>query len=91
MFMWQVKHLQTIFPLPDFPVTQSAFQTTYKGGYGDAFVSKLSGDLTTLIASTYLGGDNRDCARSIVLNQNGNVYVTGFTGSPNFPTTTGAQ
>lgn len=73
----------------DFPTTRGAYDTS-KGVYFDAFLSKLSGDLTSVLASTYLGGDSRDYVRSIVLDPSGNVYVTGETQTPNFPVTPNA-
>jgi hypothetical protein len=39
----------------DFPTTAGAFSTTYAGGNGDAFVSKLNAAGSALIYSTYLG------------------------------------
>lgn len=73
----------------DFPTTPGSYSTS-KGILFDAFISKLSGDLTRLFASTYLGGNYRDIARSIAMDSGGNVYVTGETRSSNFPTTPGA-
>lgn len=40
----------------------------------------------TLVFSTYLGGGGDDVGSSIALDTNGHVYVTGNTGSANFPT-----
>ena len=40
-----------------------------------------------LVYSTYFGGTNYDEGRSIAVDANGFVYVTGFTASTNFPTT----
>src|SRR5262249_32544170 len=40
----------------------------------------------TLIYSTYLGGGSDDAGRSIALDNNGNLYVTGVTSSTNFHT-----
>ena len=40
--------------------------------------------------STYLGADQRDRGRGVTTDGSGNVYVTGFTTSTNFPTTSGA-
>jgi Beta-propeller repeat len=51
----------------------------------DAFVSKLSPDGTTLIYSTYLGGTGTDGIRGIAVDSSDNAYVTGFTGSLDFP------
>ena len=61
---------------------------TFGGGISDAFVSLLSADLKQLVQSTYLGGNGSDDAYSMVVS-GGNVYVAGYTGSTNFPGTSG--
>ncbi|MCX5885351.1 MAG: SBBP repeat-containing protein, partial [Proteobacteria bacterium] len=72
----------------NFPTTVGAYDITYNAS--DVFISKLSADLSTLLASTYLGAGASDSASSITIDPSGDVYVTGFTYSSNFPTTTGA-
>ncbi|MFY9558656.1 MAG: SBBP repeat-containing protein [Terriglobales bacterium] len=42
-----------------------------------------------LMYSTYLGGSGLDETRGIAVDASGSAYVTGFTDSPNFPTTSG--
>jgi len=77
-----------------FPTTVGAFDTTYNGGTlldaGDAFVSKLNSDLTTLLASTYIGGDEHDTANVIGIDQSGNAFIGGDPRSTNYPATVGA-
>ena len=53
----------------------------------NAFVAEISNLGTNLIYSSYLGGANYDQATGIALDPAGNIYVTGFTASTNFPTT----
>ena len=77
----------------DFPITAGAFQTVFKGGgiAGiDAFVAKLNPSGSALIYSTYLGGSEDDDAFGVALDSLGNAYVTGSTGSSDFPITLGA-
>ena len=55
----------------------------------DAFVTRLSSDGGSLIYSTYLGGNDLeyvDRGFGVTLDGSGVAYVTGATGSPNFPT-----
>ncbi len=76
----------------NFPTTSGAFQTTHAsdGNKNDAFVTKLNSTGTALVYSTYLGGTVNDYGYGIALDSSGNAYVTGYTTSSNFPTTTGA-
>ncbi len=69
----------------NFPTAGSPFQDSYKGD-GDVFISKLNPDFSKLLASTFLGGSSEDIANSIAIDSAGNVFVTGYTYSTNFPT-----
>jgi len=76
---------------PNFPTTAGVFQTTFGGGRFDGFVTKLNpAGSAPLVYSTYLGGSGEDAAQGIAVDALLNAYVTGFTGSTNFPTTSGA-
>jgi hypothetical protein len=80
-------------PTP-FPTTVGAYQRVFAGagvdGWGDAFVTKLTSDGSSLVYSTYLGGALDDCAHDIALDSEGHAYATGKTQSDDFPTTPSA-
>jgi len=67
----------------DFP-THNAIQPSY-GGEGDAYVTKIKPDGSALVYSTYLGGSGEDAGNGIAVNSVGSVFVTGSTGSVDFP------
>jgi hypothetical protein len=73
----------------DFPTTTGAYQTTYSGT-SDAFVSKINPTGTALIYSTLLGVSDDNRAFGIQFDKSGDSYITGYTTSTGFPTTTGA-
>ena len=50
----------------------------------------MDNQLTSIIWSSYLGGNNDDAIYSLALDIDDNIYVTGGTNSVDFPTTTGA-
>ena len=70
----------------DFPITPGAFQTS-PNGVEDGFVTKLNPTGSALVYSTYLGGGY---GNGIAVDTSGNAYVTGTTGSADFPITLSA-
>lgn len=74
----------------DYPTLNPA-QATFGGGLSDVFVTKLKGDGTGLIFSTFIGGNNNDRAYSLDIDSAGNLFVSGITRSTNFPTVSPLQ
>ena len=72
---------------PDFPVTSNSLQTHF-GGETDVFVSILNPKNPStlrsaqLVYSTYFGGRNGDAAFDMKRDAAGNLYLAGFTLSP---------
>ena len=73
----------------DFLVTEDAYQSTYGGGSGDAFVTHFSSD-GALLSSTYLGGENYDYGSALAGDGAGGVWVMGGNQYGDFPVTGGA-
>ena len=73
----------------DFPTTEGAYQRNFGGGDIDAFTTRLNGEGSALIYSTYLGGSDDDCAYALAPDGAGGVVVAGYTESNDFPTTEG--
>lgn len=67
----------------DFP-TLNAIEGNSSQPNQNAFITKLS-NTGSLVYSTLFGGSVLDAGRSIAADNNGNVYVTGETTSPDFP------
>lgn len=72
---------------PDFPTTPGVVQPR-EGGTPDGFVIKLSPALSVMY-STFLGGTSTEGAWAVAPTPTG-TYITGYSGSPNFPTTANA-
>ncbi len=73
----------------DFP-TVNPVQAANGSGQ-DCFVSRLSADGSTLLYSTYLGGNNGDAGLDIAVDPAGNACVAGNTSATNFPTVNALQ
>ena len=75
----------------NYPTMPDAFQRAYKGGEGDAFVSKLSADGSALLLSTYLGSSGFDHAFSgLKVHSDRSIIVAGHAGAADFSTTVGS-
>ncbi|MCX8081548.1 MAG: SBBP repeat-containing protein, partial [Bacteroidia bacterium] len=70
------------------PTTNAVYDPTYNGS-GDAFVSALTPTGNALAFSTYLGGLGEDCIYGLDFDGFNNIYVTGYTNSGSYPTTSG--
>jgi hypothetical protein len=70
----------------DLPVSSNAVQKEVRGI--DAFVAKF-GPTGTLLYATYMGGTMAEQGQGIAVNQAGEAYITGYTNSDDYPTTTG--
>ena len=69
-----------------FPITPGAYDNSINGDY-DGFVSILTSNLNLLLYSTFIGGGSGDFIGSMAIDNQGHVYVAGYTGSFDFPTT----
>ncbi len=74
----------------DYPTSVGAFQTSFQGPPYDFTVSTLSADGSTLVAGTYVGGTDRDACRGVSVDGNGDLFLSGFSFSTDFPVTVGA-
>lgn len=74
----------------DFPTTAGAFDTSYNGSPWDLFITRVNGNGTSIIWSTFVGGSDHDGIRDMALDPAGNVFLGGWTASSDFPTTPGA-
>jgi uncharacterized protein (TIGR03437 family) len=68
---------------PEQNTNQGATQAG-NAGY-DAFVSKISADGSTVLYSTYLGGNGDDMGQGIAVDSAGDAFITGWTKSTDFP------
>lgn len=81
----------------DFPTTPGAAQATL-GSTGvipppdivlpprsDAFVSKIAADGSSVVYSTYVGGEEDDAPEAIAIDSQGQAAITGTTSSAGFP------
>lgn len=79
-------------------VSPGAFQTTFQGGDGsegdgynyDVGIMKLNSNGSRRVYATYLGGSGDEQPHSMIVDNSGNLIVTGRTSSSNFPPNTAA-
>jgi Beta-propeller repeat/Domain of unknown function (DUF4214) len=71
---------------PEFPHNGNV---SHKGSF-DVFVTKLNPSGTSLIFSTFIGAAGNDSSLSIALDGSNNIFLSGVTDSPDYPTTVGA-
>lgn len=69
---------------PDLPAV-NGFDNTHNGAE-DGFVAEFNSQGNALLFCTYLGGNSNERINDIAVDQNGDLYLTGTTGSRNFPT-----
>lgn len=72
----------------DFPTTSGVISPGFNGGQYDVAVFKLSNNGNNLLFSTYIGGSQEDYPFDMILDNSGNILISGQT-SGNFPTTPG--
>ncbi len=74
----------------NFPNTTGGAQARFGGDLSDAFVTKLSADLTSNLQSAYPERTNNDWGSDFAIHpKTSDVYVAGYTQSNNFPIATG--
>lgn len=77
----------------DFPTTPGAFDRTFNSPSTfspDGYVSRLDPTGSSLLYSTYLGGNGVEQVTDIAVDASGSAYVTGWQNGSNFPHTPGA-
>jgi uncharacterized protein (TIGR03437 family) len=85
----QPKNAGPLGPTPVVPLG-APYGPAYFPAGGDVFVAKFASD-GTLLFSTFLGGSGSDVPSLIAVDSSGSIYVSGTTGSTDFPLTAGAM
>lgn len=67
----------------DLPISVG-YDNSYNGNY-DGFIAEFNSNGSSLVFSTYLGGNQYERLYGLALDQVGNVHVTGYTQSTDFP------
>ncbi len=84
---------------PGYPWTTGSYQTTWAGGTGantpqepgtDIALSKWDTTGSNMVWSTFLGGSGDELPHSLIVNNSGELFVLGTTGSSDFPVTPNA-
>jgi len=57
----------------------TSFDSTYNGGFGDAFAAKLSPDGAAIVYAGFLGGSDDEAGYGIAVDSSHRAYVTGGT------------
>ena len=76
----------------EFPLAGYAYETTLQGLYG-IFVAQIDptqSGVNSLLYATYISASVTDEARGMALDPSGNLLLTGYTMSPDFPVTPNA-
>jgi hypothetical protein len=73
---------------PDFPIVLG-YDETLPNAWPDGFITRMSSDLSTVIASTYIGTESFDRVLDIAMDDSGEIVATGQAGY-GFPVTDGA-
>lgn len=68
----------------NFPIL-NAYDQTFNGA-SDIFATNIIPSGDSIIYSTFIGGSSYEFCYGIVLDDMNNLYLTGYTDSPNFPT-----
>lgn len=68
---------------PDFPVA-AALQPSLRGP-ADGFVTKIAPDGSGPVFSTFFGGSGDDAFQGIAIGPSGDLYLTGYTNSRDYP------
>ncbi|HTN46085.1 MAG TPA: gliding motility-associated C-terminal domain-containing protein [Flavipsychrobacter sp.] len=86
-------YIMAVTESTNFPVSSGAYDKNYNGNM-DYAVIHLNNTYTTLIGSTLIGGSDMDGSTNpkgeIYLDKKNNIYITGYTKSPDYPVTPGA-
>ncbi|MHA1210964.1 MAG: DUF7948 domain-containing protein [Candidatus Heimdallarchaeota archaeon] len=70
----------------NFPTSAAAYNDTFYGPGDDIIVLKLSADGSTLLYSTFIGGNGCDYGYGLEIDTAGCAFISGCTDSINFPT-----
>ncbi len=73
----------------DYPTSPGCYQNYFAGPPYDFTVTTLTSDLSTMVASTYIGGTDRDACRGLAIDAAGDLFLAGFSFSTDFPVTAG--